>query len=51
MTDYLLLILGNFFNYLFSTNQLDLPQYPSKEILFERLNLAIREGKVGFGFV
>jgi hypothetical protein len=30
---------------------LDLPEYPSKEILIERINLAIREGKVGFGFI
>jgi E3 ubiquitin-protein ligase HUWE1 len=33
------------------TNQLDLPEYPSKEILNERLLFAIKEGKVGFGFV
>ena len=33
------------------TNQLDLPDYPSKEIFFERLDFAIKEGKVGFGFV
>ena len=33
------------------TNQLDLPEYPSKEILNERLVFAIKEGKVGFGFV
>lgn len=32
------------------TNQLDLPNYPSKEILNERLMKAIKEGK-GFGFV
>ena len=32
------------------TNQLDLPEYPSLEILEERLNKAIKEGKVGFGF-
>ena len=32
-------------------NQLDLPEYPNKEILHERLTLAIKEGKVGFGFV
>jgi hypothetical protein len=30
-------------------NQLDLPEYPSKEILHERLLLAIKETK-GFGF-
>jgi len=30
---------------------LDLPDYPSKEILNERTNLAIKEGKTGFGFV
>jgi len=33
------------------TNQLDLPEYPNKEILYERLTLAIREGKNSFGFV
>ena len=33
------------------TNQLDLPDYPNKEILYERLTLAIREGKNSFGFV
>jgi hypothetical protein len=32
------------------TNQLDLPEYPSKEILHERLMTAMREGK-GFGFI
>ena len=32
------------------TNQLDLPEYPSKEILYERLRLAIKEGKNSFGF-
>jgi hypothetical protein len=30
---------------------LDLPDYPSKEILIERFSLAFREGKTGFGFV
>ena len=33
------------------TNQLELPNYPNKEILRERLTLAIREGKNSFGFV
>jgi E3 ubiquitin-protein ligase HUWE1 len=33
------------------TNQLDLPDYPSKEILYQRLTFAIKEGKTGFGFV
>ena len=33
------------------TNQLDLPEYPSKEILYERLTFAIKEGKTGFGFI
>ena len=33
------------------TNQLDLPDYPNKDILYERLTLAIREGKNSFGFV
>ena len=33
------------------TNQLELPDYPNKEILYERLTLAIREGKNSFGFV
>jgi hypothetical protein len=32
-------------------NQLDLPQYPSKEIMREKLLLAIRECSEGFGFV
>lgn len=32
-------------------NQLDLPEYESKEILKERLLMAIREGSEGFGFV
>ena len=32
------------------TNQLDLPEYPNKEILYERLTFAIKEGK-GFGFI
>ena len=32
------------------TNQLDLPEYPNKEILKQRLKFAIKEGK-GFGFV
>ncbi|XP_051123521.1 E3 ubiquitin-protein ligase UPL2-like isoform X2 [Andrographis paniculata] len=31
-------------------NQLDLPEYPSKERLEERLLLAIHEGSEGFGF-
>ena len=33
------------------TNQLDLPEYPSKEILYDRLTFAIKEGKTGFGFI
>ena len=33
------------------TNQLDLPDYPTKEILNERLRLAIKEGKNSFGFI
>ena len=33
------------------TNQLDLPDYPTKEILNERLRLAIKEGKNSFGFM
>ena len=32
------------------TNQLDLPEYPNKEILYDRLTFAIKEGK-GFGFI
>ena len=32
-------------------NQLDLPEYPSKEKLKSRLKLAISEGKEGFGFI
>ena len=31
-------------------NQLDLPEYPTKEVLRTRLKLAISEGKEGFGF-
>lgn len=37
------------FNY-YSFNQLDLPEYASKEILAEKLSYAILEGKEGFGF-
>ena len=33
------------------TNQLDLPDYPTKEILNYRLRLAIKEGKNSFGFI
>ena len=33
------------------TNQLDLPEYPSKYILYERLRLAIKEGKNSYGFI
>ena len=33
-----------------SFNQLDLPEYASKEQLRERLMLAIHEGSEGFGF-
>lgn len=33
-----------------SFNQLDLPEYPSKDILIEKLMMAIMEGKEGFGF-
>ena len=33
------------------TNQLDLPDYPTKEILNERLRLATKEGKNSFGFI
>ena len=32
-------------------NQLDLPEYPTKEKLKNRLKLAISEGKEGFGFI
>ena len=32
-------------------NQLDLPNYKSKEILIEKLTLAITEGKEGFGIL
>lgn len=31
-------------------NQLDLPEYPTKDVLRTRLKLAISEGKEGFGF-
>jgi hypothetical protein len=33
----------------YSFNQIDLPEYPSKEILHERVLTAIKETK-GFGF-
>lgn len=36
--------------YIFSFNQLDLPEYTSKEQLHERLLLAIHEASEGFGF-
>lgn len=39
-----------FFQLLFSFNQLDLPEYTSKEQLQERLLLAIHEASEGFGF-
>jgi len=32
-------------------NQLDLPEYPSKEVLYQRLKIAISEGKEGFAFM
>jgi E3 ubiquitin-protein ligase HUWE1 len=32
-------------------NQLDLPPYETKELLIEKLTLAITEGKEGFGMV
>ena len=32
-------------------NQLDLPEYPTEEILRDKLLIAIREGSEGFGFV
>lgn len=31
-------------------NQLDLPEYPSEEILREKLLTAVKEGSEGFGF-
>lgn len=31
-------------------NQLDLPEYPSEDVLREKLLIAIREGSEGFGF-
>jgi E3 ubiquitin-protein ligase HUWE1 len=34
----------------YSFNQLDLPDYPTREILLDKLELAILEGKEGFGF-
>ena len=38
------------FSYIFfSFNQFDLPEYATKEILFDRVMLAIKETK-GFGF-
>jgi len=41
-------LLGNLFN---SFNQLDLPEYRSKDVLKRKLLLAITEGRGGFGFV
>lgn len=32
-------------------NQIDLPDYPTKEILRDRIKLTITEGKEGFGFI
>jgi len=32
-------------------NQLELPEYPNKEIMKKKLILAIKEGKEGFGFI
>eukprot|EP00828_Plagiopyla_frontata_P016612 TRINITY_DN2178_c0_g1_i2.p1 TRINITY_DN2178_c0_g1~~TRINITY_DN2178_c0_g1_i2.p1 ORF type:complete len:678 (+),score=133.34 TRINITY_DN2178_c0_g1_i2:1511-3544(+) len=32
-------------------NQLDLPQYPTKEIMLDKLKFAVKEGKEGFGAV
>ena len=32
-------------------NQLDLPNYATKEILIEKLTYAITEGKEGFGMI
>ena len=32
-------------------NQLDLPNYPNKEVLMKKLLWAIKEGKEGFGFI
>lgn len=43
-------ILGKFLNDFISFNQLDLPCYPTRQILKEKLELAILEGKEGFGF-
>jgi len=37
-------------SFLCSFNQLDLPEYPSKQHLEERLLLAIHEANEGFGF-
>lgn len=36
-------------NIWFSFNQIDIPEYPAKEIMHERLLTAIKETK-GFGF-
>ena len=33
------------------TNRLEWPDYPNKELLYERLTLTVREWKSGFGFV
>jgi len=32
-------------------NQLDLPNYPTKEVLIEKLTVAVTEGKEGFGMI
>ena len=42
--------LSNTESFLCSFNQLDLPEYPSKQHLEERLLLAIHEANEGFGF-
>lgn len=31
-------------------NQLDLPEYPTEEIMREKLTMAVKEGSEGFGF-
>ena len=31
-------------------NQLDLPEYPSEEVMKEKLLVSIKEGSEGFGF-
>jgi len=50
LLDQLLLCLSFTESFICSFNQLDLPEYPSKQHLEKRLLLAIHEANEGFGF-